>query len=160
MSDAINHGRRGFLRGRVAARPPRRPPWALPEGGFLDACTRCADCVPACPTSIVVMREGYPQVDFSRGACTFCAACVVACRPAALRRDEGAPPWQARAHVLDACFAMRGVECRICGDHCEAQAIRFSPRLGGPPRPEILDDRCTGCGACVRPCPVAALRVD
>ena len=41
-----------------------------------------------------------------------------------------------------------------------SEAIRFSPRLGGPPRPEILDDRCTGCGACVRPCPVAALRVD
>ena len=31
-----------------------RPPGALPELGFLAACTRCGDCIPACPVQAIV----------------------------------------------------------------------------------------------------------
>jgi ferredoxin-type protein NapF len=152
--------RRQFLRGDFKSRrTPQRPPWALAEEAFLDACSRCGDCVPVCPTKIVFIVRGFPQVDFKRGECSFCGACVAACKDRALVRD-GREAWTIKAQVADNCFALRGVECRICGDHCPVTAIRFSPRLGGPPVVEIDPGTCTGCGACVAPCPVAALSVS
>ena len=160
MSDDVNQARRGFLRGRVrTAPPPRRPPWALPEADFLHRCTRCAACAPVCPTRIIVLRAGYPEVDFGSAGCTFCGKCAAACVPQALLRLEGRAPWTARASVAPACLAQRGVECRVCEDRCEAAAIRFSPRINLPPAPTILDDACTGCGACVSACPAQALSV-
>jgi len=86
----IDHGRRGFLRGRFRLAdpdPPRRPPWALPEAEFLARCTRCNNCAIICPSRIIVMRGGYPQVEFLGGKCTFCAECVRVCVPGALRRE-------------------------------------------------------------------------
>ena len=139
-----------------ARRNPQRPPWALAEQAFLDACTRCAACVPVCPTRIIVVVRGYPEVDFKRGECTFCGECVAACKDRALVRD-GRATWAIKAQVADGCLAKRGVECRVCGDPCPVTAIRFSPRLGGPPVAEVDTALCTGCGACVAPCPVAAI---
>jgi ferredoxin-type protein NapF len=160
MSSDINHSRRGFLRGHIrSGPPPLRPPWALAEADFMARCTRCGNCAVICPTKIVRIHEGYPQLDFSAGLCTFCAECVRVCMPAALRREGEARPWQIIAVAADSCMAHTGVDCRICGEHCDESAIHFSPRVGGPPLPEIRSDLCTGCGACVAPCPVMAIRV-
>ncbi len=153
--------RRQFLRGDFKTRhAPQRPPWALAEQPFLDACSRCGDCVPVCPTRIVVVVRGYPEVDFRQGECTFCGRCADACRDGALLRGEDQPlPWTIKAKVAASCLAQQGVECRVCGDPCPVAAIRFSPRLGGPPLPQVVSDSCTGCGACVAPCPVSAISV-
>lgn len=160
MSSEINHARRGFLRGRVRPQAvPMRPPWALPEADFLARCTRCGNCGVICPSKIIRLQDGYPQIDFSNGSCTFCAECVRVCIPAALHREAEKPPWLLKAGVTDACIANKGVECRICGEQCDLTAIRFSPRLEGPPLPVIHSESCTGCGACVAPCPVNAIRV-
>ncbi|OHC66763.1 MAG: ferredoxin-type protein NapF [Rhodocyclales bacterium GWA2_65_19] len=141
-------------------RTPLRPPWALAEESFLAACTRCGQCLPVCPTRIIAMVRGYPEVDFSRGECTFCGACATACKDGALpRADDHALPWTIKAQITDNCLAHRGVECRICGDPCPVTAIRFSPRLGGPPVAEVDAATCTGCGACVAPCPVNAINI-
>ena len=153
--------RRQFLRGNFkAAHPPQRPPWALAEEAFLDACTRCSACVPVCPTRIIVIVRGYPEVDFKRGECTFCTACAVACKDGALPRTAAETvPWNIKARIADNCLARRGVECRICGDPCPVSAIRFSPCLGGPPVAEVDASSCTGCGACAAPCPVNAISI-
>ena len=58
-----------------------------------------------------------------------------------------------------ACLADRGVECRLCGEACDAGAIRFPPRLGGVAAPVIDHDRCTGCGDCLPLCPPSALKL-
>jgi ferredoxin-type protein NapF len=143
-----------------ARRPPQRPPWALAEEAFLDACTRCGACVPVCPTRIIVVVRGYPEVDFKRGECTFCGACAAACKDGALLTAESpVGPWAIKAQIAESCLPRRGVECRICGDHCSVTAIRFSPRLGGPPVAEVDAASCTGCGACVAPCPVNAISI-
>ena len=156
----VDLGRRGFLRGRSSAPSPLRPPWAGNEATFAQRCTRCADCLPACPQHILVAAPGaYPTVDFSKGECTFCGACVTACKPGALRREEGEPPWQVKAVLGDRCLPRQGVVCRLCGDLCEVRAIRFPPRLGGVLLPVVDSDLCTGCGACVAPCPVGAVSV-
>ena len=158
MENKVSLSRRGFLRGQFkAGPPPLRPPWARPEADFLAACTRCEACKTACPQDIVVIANGYPQVNFSLGACTFCGDCLNACEPKALIKRDDSPPWSYLAAVAATCIATKGVECRICGEHCDESAIRFSPRIDGPPVPEIQNATCTGCGACVAPCPTAAI---
>ena len=150
--------RRQFLRGDIAGRKALlRPPWALAEDEFLAACTRCGECVQACPENILVLVRGYPEVQFARGACSFCGKCVAACAPQALRQTAGQPAWALRARIAASCLAYRDVVCRSCGDACGEAAIRFSPRLGGAALPEVLDARCTGCGACVASCPAGAV---
>jgi ferredoxin-type protein NapF len=153
--------RRNFLRGRFSARKgPLRPPWALAESDFLHACTRCGDCVSACPTGVITGHDaGYPAIDFAAGECTFCGDCAAACTKGALKRTEGQAPWTAQAAIGEQCLAQRRIECRICGDQCEAGAIRFPLRAGGIAVPVLDSTRCTGCGACVAPCPASALSV-
>ena len=158
----VDASRRGFFRGRPRPKAEIRPPWALPEALFTDVCTRCNDCIRVCPEQIIISGDGgFPTVDFKRGECTFCGDCAATCKAGALQNSECQVwPWAIKAQVANTCLAQRGVECRICGDHCSVAAIRFSPRRGGPPLAEIDAAACTGCGACVAPCPVAAIGVS
>jgi ferredoxin-type protein NapF len=155
--------RRSFLRGRLKPQEntPLRPPWALDEERFSEVCTRCMDCAPACPEKIVVTGDGgYPTLDFSRGECTFCGDCLRACKPRALQRDsEDAEPWSYRASIGSECLAYRAVVCRTCGEWCEWRAIRFELKAGGVAHPHLDTGLCNGCGACVKPCPVRAIRI-
>ncbi len=63
------------------------------------------------------------------------------------------------ARIGPECLAFRNVSCRNCGDACEEQAIRFRPVVMAAAQPEVDPDKCTGCGACVAPCPVQAIRI-
>ena len=156
----VDASRRGFFRGRPRPKAEIRPPWALAESLFTDCCTRCNDCIGACPEQIIVIGDGgYPTIDFKRGECTYCADCVSTCKPLALVRGEDQPGWTHKAVIADSCLPHRGVECRVCEDFCDARAIRFSPRLGGSPLPVIAAEKCTGCGACLAPCPVNAISI-
>lgn len=158
MSDA---SRRNFLRGKVAAhKAQQRPPWATAEAEFTALCSRCGDCARACPTRIIRQGDGgYPTIDFSAGECTFCGDCVTACQTRALQQNTGMAAWQIRATIGEGCIARKSVECRICGEQCGESAIRFVPQAGGIAQPQLDTSRCTGCGACVGPCPVAAITV-
>lgn len=60
---------------------------------------------------------------------------------------------------LPNCLALQGVVCQTCSDRCDVSAIRFMPRIGTTPHPELLTDRCTGCGDCIPDCPVQAVRL-
>lgn len=153
--------RRNFLFGRFSTPiEPLRPPWALAENDFLRACTRCGNCIRICPTQIITSHDsGYPVIDFAAGECTFCGDCVTACTEDALKRATGQLPWLAQAAIGEQCLAQRRIECRICGDQCEAGAIRFPLRAGGIAIPVLDSTRCTGCGACVAPCPNSAVSV-
>jgi ferredoxin-type protein NapF len=151
--------RRNFLRGRLTKRRVAlRPPWAVAEGGFVIACTRCGDCRTACPTGIIGHGDGgFPALDFSLGECTFCAACASVCMTGAVQRAQGRAPWRLRATIGERCLARQQIECRICGDLCGADAIRFLPQPGGISLAVVGAAQCTGCGACVASCPTAAI---
>lgn len=160
--------RSALLRGRLqSSKPPRRPPWAVDEAAFALACTPACEnaCVDACPERILVSAAGgRPEIRFERGECTFCAACVEVCPSGALTLEnaDGAKrqPWALRAIVTNRCLAIAGVTCRACGEACAEEAIDFKLGLNGKAFPTIDDALCTGCGGCVRPCPVGAVCLE
>jgi len=148
--------RRAFLRGTSRAALPLRPPWSLADSLFTDRCTRCGDCAAACPETLIARGDGgFPEIDFRRGECTFCGACADACKAEAFGPRDVAP-WRLEPVIADACLARHDVHCEVCRDACAAGALRFRPRAPVP-LPEPVADLCTGCGACVSACPVAAI---
>lgn len=165
----MDPARRFFLRGGV--KPPSvaashtpasepRPPWALGESAFVQTCTRCDACIQACPQHILNRGDGgFPVVKFESNGCTECERCVAVCVPKALVRVPGQSPWPWRAEIGDPCLAARRVECRVCGEVCDAGAIRFRPTLGGVSQPVLSLQACTGCGQCVPTCPTRAIQM-
>jgi ferredoxin-type protein NapF len=158
----VDLSRRQFLNpGRATGQVPVRPPWAASEDKFPLVCTGtgCGECTRACPEGIVAPGSGrLPEVDFYLGECTFCGACASACETGALDRGRYRKPFD-RVATIDsrACLAEQGVECRVCGDYCSNRAIRAVYRKGNVPAPRIEPSECSGCGACIAPCPVGAI---
>ena len=161
MPEEIDLARRGLFRGRLrVAEPPVQLPWSVAWPQFSAGCTRCGDCLAACPEQILVNGEGgFPTVDFQRGECTFCGDCVAACKEP-LFRPASETPWQYKASIAANCLANSQVYCQRCQDSCEPRAIRFIPTQGRVPTPVIELDSCNGCGACVQDCPVGSIKVD
>jgi ferredoxin-type protein NapF len=156
--------RRSLLQGGLeSARLELRPPWALPGTAFEALCTRCDACRAACPEKVIAAAAGeFPRLDFSAGRCTFCAACVEACDEGALRRapeTAARPAWRTELVIAGNCLDRRGIVCRACADHCDRGAIRFRPLPDGRAEPLVAQQLCSGCGACIAPCPVQAIAV-
>jgi ferredoxin-type protein NapF len=154
--------RRQFLRGDLAdRRAVLRPPWALSESEFVERCTRCGDCLTACPSGLIAAGSGgFPEVRFAHALCafcTFCGDCARACRSGALAWSPDAAPWSLKARIGADCLTRRGVVCRSCGERCDSNAIRFVISRGGIARPQLDAAACTGCGACLAVCPVQAI---
>ena len=160
--------RRAFLRGKRPAiyREAIFPPWSLPGESFIATCTRCDACINACPESILYKGDsGFPEVDFKRGACTFCRECIASCQADAFHAAAAANKnfynaWNFVASVSSDCLSLQGITCRTCAEYCATRAIRFQLQLGGKALPVVSQAACTGCGACVKPCPVNALIVQ
>ncbi len=137
-------------------------PWATSDG-IADKCTGCGDCVSACQEQIIVLSSANcASVNFDKGECTFCGDCASVCTESVFWGEETrkqAKPWQGLATVHDGCLAHKGVVCEVCKDQCPESAIRFRPRLSAAPIPEIEEEKCTACGACVATCPSQAMKV-
>ncbi len=157
--------RRSFLRGKLAEASAQevtaapRPPWSLrPDAQFTARCTRCGDCVRACPRGVLHAGDGsFVQIRFDAAGCSLCGECASACPTGAIDRQASPAPFLWRVAVADHCLNRRGVECRVCGEACETRALRFRPALGGIAALSIDLEACTGCGDCVSVCPVAAI---
>lgn len=135
-----------------------RPPGALKPGLFETACTHCGDCAAQCPQAIILADDnGFPRVDFSDRGCDFCNVCAEACDARAILPAQG---FDLRAAVSDSCLSVQGIMCRTCEDHCDSAAIRFRLMRGGRAQPMIDPESCTGCGACIAPCPADALSLN
>lgn len=150
--------RRAFLRGHFEESDFLRPPGALELAFFVETCTRCGDCAANCPQAIITAgNDGFPIVDLTSRECSFCGACSEACSVGAIQKVGH---WDYRAGVKDSCLSLQGVACRTCEDHCDESAIRFRLMTGGRSAPLIDLEACSGCGACVAPCPSDAITVE
>ncbi len=159
-----NLRRRAFLRGRSPKfnQAAIRPPWALPFAEFIDNCERCDACIQACLENIIFRGDGgFPEVDLTRGECVFCTDCVKACEAGAFHTEElkEENAWNLSVSILPSCLSLNAVVCRVCGDNCDTQAISFRLQVGGISIPEIAQDKCTGCGACLFSCPNNAVSI-
>jgi len=160
----VSLARRALFTGRTA-KPvvtPIRPPWSAPQQTFLNACTQCAQCQDVCAEGVIVRGDGgFPEINFQNGECTFCGDCAQVCEPGAIVASEiyRGVPWRTVARLDAGCLSQNAVTCRVCGDRCDARAIRFQLAVGGVAHPIIDPSACTGCGACVAPCPVGAVEV-
>lgn len=70
-------------------------------------------------------------------------------------QEESVPPSFILRPVLSpkACLAYQGSICSSCREVCPEDAILFSAMLN----PVILEDKCSGCHACIPVCPSLAL---
>jgi ferredoxin-type protein NapG len=145
-------------RGREGdAFPLLRPPGAVSEPAFLEACTRCGDCAEACPHDAIRaaperLREAgeTPIIDPFTAPCLMCEdlPCIASCETGALRPEAPATLGSARVQPLD-CLNRMSTSCSVCVERCPVPgAMAFSEDV-----PAVNDSLCTGCGICQHVCP-------
>jgi len=166
VTQKVSLSRRNLLRGKFNAAQGKtaatavRLPWSISEQQFTDHCSRCNDCISACPENIIVKGSGgFPEINFALGECTFCQDCVVSCSAPLFTDPTTTSPWAYKAVISDKCLAQQNVQCQSCQDGCEPYAIAFAPRLGSVSHPKIDLTDCTGCGGCVSICPTNAISI-
>jgi ferredoxin len=178
-----------LLGAESVTRPPAahriRPP-GVEEASLLERCLRCGICSRTCPTGAIhpalaqAGAEGFwtPVLIPRLGYCDYsCNACGQACPTQAI---PALPLDQKQTAVIGSAYIDKnrcivwsdGRECIVCQEMCPLpqkavvlQAAEVTRPDGTPAvlqRPEVVRDRCIGCGICEYKCPVngeAAIRV-
>ncbi len=139
------------------APPPRtdwlRPPGAVGEALFLERCTRCGDCMKACPYESITfdVRDGSPVLFPDEIPCHFCETlpCVAACATDALLFPESLNLIKMGVAVVSqrSCTADQG--CNACVSQCPTGALAMDFTAL---RVVVDGDRCVGCGLCEYTC--------
>lgn len=156
-----------------------RPPGGRVEDDLLALCTRCGQCMKVCPTNVLqpcVSAAGVegvftPQMDFRIGPCEWsCNECGKVCPTGAIQRltlDAKRQTIIGRAYIdRNRCIPWADYKtCLVCQELCPVpdKAIVINTaevvapggqrvKLG---RPEVIAEKCIGCGVCENACPVA-----
>jgi ferredoxin-type protein NapF len=150
-----------------------RPPGSLPEKQFKTACLRCGNCGKACPTNIIQScfdpSDGIgvltPRIEFKTGYCLpGCTVCGSVCSSGAIRKFTNQDKTKLYMGIAiierDGCLLSEHKECDLCSRYCDYDAIDIRPSNGDLSAwPEIIADKCVGCGACMLVCPVSVIQV-
>ncbi|TWU48660.1 quinol dehydrogenase periplasmic component [Rubripirellula tenax] len=137
--------------------PVHRPPGAVSETQFMAGCTRCGDCMVACPYDAIVKAParlgsvaGTPVIEADSSACMMCVdfPCIASCEPGVLVASS--PPIMGTARVTEhLCLAHHHTTCTVCSERCPVgDAIAVTDG-----KPTINESTCTGCGVCRYVCP-------
>ncbi|MBN2506273.1 MAG: 4Fe-4S dicluster domain-containing protein [Verrucomicrobia bacterium] len=152
---------------RADSGPLLRPPGSLDDWQFTGVCLRCGNCAQVCPSRIIQPDFGdgglpgllAPRLRFDRDYCREdCHRCNEVCPSGAIARLSLADKRRrvlGRARVdLTVCLLAQGRECTACIQKCPYHAIAMKSTDGGfSNEPQVLLDRCIGCGACEAVCP-------
>jgi MauM/NapG family ferredoxin protein len=151
----------------------QRPPGALPEIDFLMACTRCGDCIDACPPGAIIklgdragLAAGTPFLNVNDyRPCTACKTvpCADACPTDALLPVDIEDAWLGTAWIdRDTCIAWND-EDDACDKCYRACPFREDAILYDKDGKMYVDaNHCIGCGICVVACPTKpkSIQVD
>jgi ferredoxin-type protein NapG len=140
--------------------PVLRPPGAISEKAFLQACTRCEECIHACPKDAIqrapkkfgFLIHNTPYIDAMRTPCVMCTdlPCISACPDGALL------PVQELTDVSMGYAILDKKKCQAYGETFCQQCVIDCPVPGAihqvDDKPIIDKNICTGCGVCMRSC--------
>ncbi len=157
-----------------------RPPGSRRESELLAVCTRCGQCMKVCPTNVLqptVFSAGWeglftPRMDYRLAACDWaCNECGKVCPTGAIEQLALA---QKRRTVIGRAYIDKSrcipwadyKTCLVCQELCPVprKAIVINTAEVTTPdgkkvtlgRPEVVPERCIGCGVCQSVCPVAS----
>ena len=140
--------------------PLLRPPGAISEKQFLQNCSRCDECIHACPKDAILRapkKMGFlvyntPYIDPMRNPCVMCAdlPCITACPDKALLPVQELTDVNMGYAILDKkkCQAYGDTFCQQCVIDCPVPGAIFQVK----DQPVIDKNICTGCGVCMRSC--------
>jgi ferredoxin-type protein NapG len=129
-----------------------RPPGAVDEALFLERCTKCGDCIEACPPgAILVTSEGTPGIFADQTPCTLCEdfPCIAACTVDALMPVDGIGAVRMGTATITHRLCTAGQGCHACVSKCPTSALDMdfeSLRL------VLSSEACVGCGMCESIC--------
>ncbi len=141
-----------------------RPPGAVQEDLFLERCTRCGDCIDACPHDAIeqLLIQETPGIFPSETPCQLCEdfPCIHACETEALVPIKNL--YEVRMGIAkvsrNVCTAGNG--CNACVPKCPTGAISMD---FGAFLVAVDENLCVGCGFCQYICGTvndrAAIRV-
>lgn len=153
---------------------PIMPPGFDNRRRFLRHCTGCGACVSACPTSIITLSGSqYGQkhilaatVDMKRGFCLYdCKKCTDVCPTGALEELTVSEKHRnvigkARIDINRCILYAKGEACGECARNCPTDAIKIVDTPDGRKAPELMFDKCIGCGKCAWVCPASPKAID
>ncbi len=140
--------------------PLLRPPGAISEKQFLQACSRCDECIHACPKDAIQRapkKMGFlvyntPYIDPMRNPCVMCTdlPCISACPDKALLPVQELTDVNMGYAILDKkkCQAYGDTFCQQCVIDCPVPGAIYQVNN----KPVIDKNTCTGCGVCMRSC--------
>jgi ferredoxin-type protein NapG len=130
-----------------------RPPGAVEEPTFLDRCTKCNDCVQACPPHAIVVHpsDGTPVLYAEQSPCLLCEdfPCILACGTEALLPVRGIDQVRMGVAAISHRLCTAGQGCHACVSRCPTDALAMdfeSLTL------RVVTEACVGCGMCEMVC--------
>ncbi|MGE0644106.1 MAG: 4Fe-4S dicluster domain-containing protein [Nitrospira sp.] len=137
-----------------------RPPGAVEEHLFLERCTKCNDCVTACPPHAIVTHpdDGTPVLYADQSPCLLCedVPCAAACGTGALMPVEHSRQVRMGTAAISHRLCTAGQGCHACVSRCPTDALAMdfeSLRLS------VMTEACVGCGMCEMVCKTVNDRV-
>lgn len=170
----------GFLSNTNSNSFVLRPPGALAENEFIQACIKCGQCVTACPYKTLELStnsdEGFIGTPYFKPRtipCYMCTdyPCIKTCPTDALstkriKKSESETPSINNAQMglavvhTESCIAFHGIQCDACYRACPliGEAITLvvdrntDTNRHANMKPLINSEVCTGCGLCEHAC--------